>query len=288
MEFNVTLSDPARVTPCFDDVMSMVGHTLRDLGHTTVDLGGVDPRRTNIVFGYYIAPEAFSRPCIVYQLEPVSDATVASGMVPVDLLREHTVWDYSRRNIEQLRRFGVEAHHVPPGFHPGLRRIAPANTFIDVLFYGKQTPRRDRVVDRLRQAGLGVLNVQGSYGPRLDAVIARSKVVLCMHSHGWMRVLESVRVTYLMANRKAVVAEINPGDDADGLADGLLGVGYDDLVDACIALVRDDAARAELEEAGFRTISARPFHETLAEVLPLATPFAAPGSRWGTAPRMVG
>lgn len=269
MEFNVTLSDPALATPCFDDAMSTLEHTLRDLGHDAVNIGGFDRRRANIVFGYYLAPAACDRRCIVYQLEPVSDNMVEAGMVPVDLLREHMVWDYNRRNIEQLRRFGVEAQYVPPGFHPSMQRVdSSPDTDIDVLFYGKQTPRRTHVLDRLRQAGLRVAFVDGIYGTLLDPIIARSKVVLCLHSHEWMRVLESVRASFLMANRKAVVAEVNPGDDADGLTSGLLGVDYDGLVDACIALVRDDRARAEFEEAGFRTITARPYTDILASILP--------------------
>ncbi|WP_067900461.1 hypothetical protein [Nocardia vaccinii] len=276
MEFNVTLSDPALVTPCFDDLMAVLGHTLRDLGHAVVDLGGFDPRRINIVFGYYLAPQAFSEPCIVYQLEPVTDNMVASGMVPVDLLRRHLVWDYNRRNIEQLRRYDVTAHYVPPGFHPVQRRLLPSTeTSTDVLFYGKRTPRRARILELLREAGLRVRWVHDAYGPRLDPDIARSKVVLCLHSHEWMSVLESVRVTYLMANRKAVVAEVNPGDDADGLSDGILGVHYDGLVEACLSLVYDDLARAELEDAAFRTIAARPYLDVLARVIPRASPPAA-------------
>ncbi len=94
-----------------------------------------------------------------------------------------------------------------------------------------------------------------------------------------MRVLESARVTHLMANRKAVVAEVNPGGDSDGLNDGILGVHYDGLVEACLSLVHDDRARAELEDAAFRTIAARPYSDVLARVIPRADPPAAVPAR---------
>jgi hypothetical protein len=69
---------------------------------------------------------------------------------------------------------------------------------------------------------------------------------------------EAVRISYLLANRKAVVAEQNPSEFVDpDVADGLVAVPYDELVSACASLVADEARRRNLEDRGFVAFSAR-------------------------------
>ncbi len=59
-------------------------------------------------------------------------------------------------------------------------------------------------------------------------------------------------MSYLLANRKAVVCEAAAPSEIDAdLRDAVLGVPYDALVDACASLVRDAAAREALEHAGW-------------------------------------
>jgi hypothetical protein len=85
------------------------------------------------------------------------------------------------------------------------------------------------------------------YGAERDALIARAKVVLNLHAHdNWG--FETVRLSYLLANRKAVVCEAASPDDVDAdLRDGLLSVPYDRLVEACVALAHDEPARRRME-----------------------------------------
>jgi hypothetical protein len=268
MQFNVTLSVPEPDVTVFGDPMIAVSAALRDLGHATVNTGGQDPGSINVVFGHYVAPQRFPDTSVVYQLEPVSEHTLRIGHVQVDVLCRHIVWDYSQHNVEQLRARGVHAHYVPVGHHPRLQRVAPVlEQDIDVLFYGNGTPRRFSIMSALRRAGLHAVHVCGVYSDALDPIIARAKVVLNLHAHTEYRALESVRVGYLMSNHKAVVAEIGHSDDDDDLAAGITGVPYPQLVDACVDLVRDDAARAELEAAGFAVISRRPTADILASAL---------------------
>ncbi|WP_216897445.1 hypothetical protein [Nocardia alni] len=282
MQFNVTLASRTRTTPAFDDMMIVVGAALRDLGHSTVDTGAPDPDRIDVVFGHYIEPGRFPDRSVVYQLEPVSAHTLRTDHVRMDVLRRHVVWDYSRHNVEQLRARGVPAHYVPFGYHPRLRRVTPApEQDIDVLFYGGGTTRRIAIVSALRRAGLEAVHVSGVYGSALDPIIARAKVVLNLHAHTEYRVMESVRVGYLLSNRKAVVAEVGPSDDDDDLGGGVTAVRYPELVDACVELVRDDAARAELETAGFELISRRPMTGVLAGVLHTAAALDPLAGAWG-------
>jgi SAM-dependent methyltransferase len=109
-----------------------------------------------------------------------------------------------------------------------------------------------------------------------DELISRAKVVLNIHFYepgGF----EAVRVFYLLANRKAVVTEINPGEFLDrDLSEGVLAVPYGGLVEACKSLLGDSSRRRDLEECGFHAIAARDEAVILREALaPLSTITAA-------------
>jgi hypothetical protein len=153
------------------------------------------------------------RGTIVYNLEQIDESSSWCSPTYLRMLQSCQVWDYSAPNIASLTRLGVtvKVRHVPVGYVPELTRIAagPAED-IDVLFYGSMNERRNNVISQLRQAGLNAHTVFGMYGPARDALIARSKVVLNMHYYE-ANIFELVRVSYLLANRKAVVAECKPG-----------------------------------------------------------------------------
>jgi hypothetical protein len=231
MHFNLT-QPPHRRLPFYLDMMETIGHGLRDLGHTTVDAGGFAADRINMVFAYYTGPQAFPERSIFYQLEPVCDWRMQMGHIPIPRLCSNVVWDYSRLNIERLRHHGVAAHYVPVGHHPAMQYVPVADEEdIDVLFYGVGTPRRMEILSALRYAGLRVSHLDDVFCRDLDPAIARAKIVLNMHARDDYHALESVRVGYLLSNRKAVVAEINHDDDDDELGDGIAAVPLSQLVD---------------------------------------------------------
>jgi hypothetical protein len=202
---------------------------------------------------------------IVYNTEHFASGWINTKYLA--LLRHHEVWDYNAANAALLSaRLGRPVAHVPLGYTPELARIVPeAEQDIDVLFYGSMNERRGAVIERLRRAGLGAMYVVGVYGAKRDALIARAKIVLSMHYY-LPGCFEIVRVAYLMTNRKAVVAEINDGEEADDdLLPGLAVAPYNDLVETCCYWVHNDRARRELEEAAFRAIAGRNMTEILAQ-----------------------
>src|SRR5262249_51468327 len=128
---------------------------------------------------------------------------------------------------------------------------------IDVLFYGGLEERRVRILDALRRAGLKVEGLQGVYGKDRDRYIARAKVALNIHVLP-TRIFEIVRVSYLLANGKAVVSEWSPETEIEpDLTSAMVLVPYDQLVDACVSLVRDEERRRRFEQRGFAVMSAR-------------------------------
>jgi len=138
---------------------------------------------------------------------------------------------------------------------------------IDVLFYGSFNERRSAVLDGLRARGLRVEAVFGVFGADLDALIARAKVIINIHFYENGHI-EIIRLFDLFANSCAVVSESNLGEPIDAdLANALVLVPYDQLVDATEALVRDADRRSRVAAAGFRAFTQRTPKEMLSQLL---------------------
>lgn len=249
-------------------------HGLRRLG---LDVQFTDsfsgPARAIIIGGHLLgaaAVQTLPPDAVVYNSEQIGPDSPWIGRPYMQILRTREVWDYSAENARRLIDLGAASvRHVPIGYVPELSRIAPAREDIDVLFYGSINPRRQLILDELRRRGLNVAGIFGTYGEERDRVIARAKIVLNVHFYE-TKVFEIVRASYLFTNFKAVVAECG-GDtcvEAD-IRGAFRGVPYAELVDACVALVRDDSARRALAARGHETFAARPAEDFLAAALGL-------------------
>lgn len=260
----------------FAEVLEAVVCGLRALGADVTEAVNqlVVPGPQPIIFGANLLGDAtvdvLPPGTVIYNLEQIDESSSWCSPAYLRLLQSCQVWDYSARNIASLARLGLTAkvRHVPVGYVPELTRIPPAPVEdIDVLFYGSMNDRRNNVISRLREAGLNAHAVFGVYGAARDDLIARSKVVLNMHYYE-ANIFELVRVSYLLANRKAVVAECNPGTEIDpDIVDAVQLAPYEGLVSACAQLVADDQARIALSERGFSRMVARDQRAYLAAAL---------------------
>jgi hypothetical protein len=247
----------------FVELAETLHAALAALGHDSVlTTEGKLPGRRHIVLGTNLLP-AYPLPlapdAILYNLEQVQLGSSWFRPELLDLFRRYTLWDYSRRNVAALAALDVPvARVVPIGYVPELTRIEHAvDPDIDVLFFGSLNPRRIAIIDRLRAAGLRAEAVFGVYGKQRDDLIARAKVVLNVHFYE-AKVLEMVRLSYLLANRCCVLSEASsdPEED-DALAAGVAFVGYDDLVARARELVADAPLRDRIAARGFELIRAR-------------------------------
>jgi hypothetical protein len=247
----------------FVELAETLHAALTALGHDSVlTTEGKLPGRRHIVLGTNLLP-AYPLPlapdAILYNLEQVQLGSSWFRPELLDLFRRYTLWDYSRRNVAALAALDVPvARVVPIGYVPELTRIEHAvDPDIDVLFFGSLNPRRIAIIDRLRAAGLRAEAVFGVYGKQRDDLIARAKVVLNVHFYE-AKVLEMVRLSYLLANRCCVLSEASsdPEED-DALAAGVAFVGYDDLVARARELVADAPLRDRIAARGFELIRAR-------------------------------
>lgn len=269
------------------------GETFRELAETLsfglqalgipsrILVNGFEPGCGHVVLGWHLLdPEpALHLPsdCILYNLEQFDDRNRELLQRFLVFAERFQVWDYSQRNIEILRKAGLQApvRHVPIGFVPQLQRIGKApEQDIDVLFYGSLNERRRKILQELEQEGLRVHAAFGVYGAERDALISRAKVVLNLHFYE-TSIFEMVRVSYLLANRKAVVAECHSLTEVeDDMRVAAVLVPYGHLVAACVQLVNAPLRREAVETRAFETISRREEPRYLAEALKGEAPAA--------------
>ena len=208
--------------------------------------------------------------CIVYNTEQIESGSSFDSSGYRGLLRRYVVWDYSARNVERLAPLlgHRRVYHVPVGYVPELTRIERREPQdIDVLFYGSLNERRQRVIAALEAAGARVHCAFGVNGAERDGLIARSRLVLNMHYFP-TNISEIIRVSYLLANRTAVVSERAPGTEiVPELSDAMAFATYERIVETCMSLLRDDPARRALAERAFDRFGRLDYRDELARAM---------------------
>ena len=260
----------------YKEVIDTVQWGLQEMGHgASYGLNTLSPTATNIIFGAQVMDMATLRSLagdtIVYNFEQIKDANPQHIKPEVlEIAKRFEVWEYSAANLDAWATLGAkDVQVVPVGYAPVLQRIAkPAEQDIDVLIYG--TPGNDRLgaFHQLAYAGLTVVFVCGLYGKARDDLIGRAKMVLNINLYEISKIFEVVRVSYLMANRKAVVADVDAQTVIDADIRAAIRVAAPaELVDACRALAANTAQREALEEAALAAIEKRDIREILRTAL---------------------
>ena len=247
------------------------------------------PFSRNIIFGVQQVKfteqilSVFPSNSIIYNTEQISDDPLNVEFTShlFKFIQNYETWDYSQKNIDKLLSLGVTStlKYVPVGYVPELTRIPKSTTEdIDVLFYGSTSPRRTFILDSLQKSGVVVHRAFNVYGAERDALISRAKIVLNIHYYS-TSIFESVRISYLLSNRKTVVSEFNPNGEVDErLRDGVELALYENLVDACLSLLRDEPRRRALAQRGFDCISSHPEQVLLRDVLGFPSHPSIPGT----------
>jgi len=253
----------------YKEVIETVGWGLEQLGQrATYAINESAADATNIVFGAQVMPVAalgeLPRGTIIYNFEQLRDVAVErirSEIRYYARVPHFIIWDYSAANLPSWRALErPDVKIVPVGYAPILSRIPKAATQdIDVLLYGLSGERRLQTFHGLSRLGLSTLFVSGLYGAARDELISRAKVVLNINLYAQMRIFEIVRVSYLLANRKAVVADRDANTSIEDDVQSAVGFASSlkELLDLCAKLVNDQSERSALEERGFACISRR-------------------------------
>jgi hypothetical protein len=260
----------------YREIIESVQWGLEQLGHdVTYSLNAYHPSSTNIVFGAQMLPfevlKQLRRDTIVYNFE--QGRGLESSEVRPEVLfiaQNFAIWDYSPANTHMWKSLGNDsAKLVPVGYAPVLSRIPKAqDQDIEILFYGTPGPKRLNAFHQLSHEGYRVLFASGFYGIARDALIARARLVLNINLMDRSRIFEVVRVSYLLANRKAVVALLDPDTAIEkDLTQCVWSTNAADLVATCERLLSNDSERTELEERGFNIFARRDIKKILDEAL---------------------
>jgi hypothetical protein len=238
----------------------------------------------------------------VFNFEQLVGTTVLAGPDYRRWLRDRLVLDYHSSNVELLRRENgpqQQAFEVPmvPTASLALPLPEPDEKSVDVQFFGTPSPRREAVLEGLRAAGLSVEMVAGAYAQELAPAVLRARLVLHVHFYE-SALFPVVRFLQPVARGIPIVCEASVFSGlTDWSGSGVLFAPYEQLVAACVALLRspqEQRERGERARAFARTIDfATPFHSAArawqdrlapaAPPVPVAPPAPATAQR-GAAP----
>ena len=263
MEANLTLL----VHPAMSEILGSLTRMLVDGAREL----GIDVTLTNSL------PRGFAGRALVlgancFRMEELAGLTADSVVFNVEnttsvfmtgdylhILRKFRVWDFDAKNAADLSRIiGKPVFHMKVFFVNRLARIfGTVDQDIDVLFYGTINDRRRTIIDQLAARDLRVEAADGVYGPPLDKLIARAKVVINIHYYINGRV-EIIRLMDLLAHGKAIVTEVNAGEALDtDLMGGVAAAPYESLVQTALSLVRDMDRRTRTAQTGERAFRRR-------------------------------
>lgn len=233
---------------CFREVGMLILSALKSNGYPCdFALNQLDPEGINIILGYHLMtfePGLKKFRYIPYQLEQLhsQEYPFTDNMKRI-LQHAYQVWDYSEKNQEFLKKQGIDARLLIPGYHPNLRLVPKSSTRdIDILFYGSVGERRKAILDQLaKKFKLQILF--GVYGEGRDKFISRSRLVLNFH-HYSQQIFEAVRVSYLLNNRCFVLSENSVNYPYKGV--DLPMCAYEELVDECHRFLKNESLMEEI------------------------------------------
>jgi hypothetical protein len=266
-------------TAAFDEVALALHHGFEALGiHAPLVTRIEDVQGTPVVVGVNLigrfvdtlkVADQLPEDAILFNLEQIDRNSPWMTDAYLELLKRFRVWDYSPYNVVRLQGMGIVVEGVCGiGHVKELERIDQSvEEDIDVLFYGGLNDRRVAILDALRTRGLNVVVAANCYGEARDQLVARAKVVLNIHFYE-AKVLEMVRISYLLANGQCVVSETGVDREEEAIfQDAIAFRPYAELVDACVDLVQDAPQRERIAAQAKSLFSSMKQSDFLAERL---------------------
>jgi hypothetical protein len=236
---------------------------LIDLGHTcSVKEDEVAIGSINIVIGAVVWRAKHrslgflkSAPYVLYQFEQLftdKGITIDVPEYAVVLNAANQILEYSPSNVDYLNNMGLsnKTIYCPPSFHRSLEQFRPSlNPQIDVLLVGSRSERRQRIMDQLRAKGIVAVEAFGIYGDELINCMKNAKIVLNVHFADGINALETMRISYALANRCFAISEVG---DHNPYGEGIVYSDYDSLVETCLDYLGPSAdKRASIAAEGY-------------------------------------
>jgi tetratricopeptide (TPR) repeat protein len=210
------------------------------------------------------------KPYIVYQLEQLHSKKGLLQEWPeyYHLLKNATaIWDYSPSGVRFLKDKGFNnVYYVPPSFHRSMESFGPRqHQDIDVLFYGSPHDRRHLIMSTLHNLGVKIDYLTTSFGDERNTYIARAKIILNIHAWDNLDALETVRLSFILANRGFIISEEG---DHNPYGDGVVFSPYDQLVNICLRYLQEPRqVRDEIAQKGYLALRKQEMANILSSVL---------------------
>ena len=129
------------------------------------------------------------------------------------------VWDFSPKNVEKI---GEKGYFMPlSGDYVTSAQVFNIIRPQDIIFVGLLNPRRQSIIDKIREAGLSI-NVFGNYnvwGENLNKILNNAKIALNIHFYE-EAALESERITQSLSHGCCIVSETSYDTKLDELFEG--------------------------------------------------------------------
>jgi hypothetical protein len=260
----------------FHEIEAAMFFTLQRMGYeVTNSVNEFKTNARNIVFGMHHCPvdvvrHDIPKDTIIYSLEQMRDQPECIRWCRK--YRGLEVWDYSMRNVDVLRKAGVESiKHCKIGYVPELsyfERNRPEERDIDILAYMSPSQRRLNIMNQFSEdKNINFVAVQSTYGDERDKLIKRAKLVINLHNHD-NEIFEMVRVSHLIQNKVPVISERNLTTDFPDYMEGTVNTApYEDFVTKTYELLKDTKKLDEHAEQGLEIFKKSQMENFLKEVL---------------------
>ena len=238
----------------------------------------IDNSCTNIVFGWEVALQLIQHGLmgelpagtILYNFEQYSVLPLKGRTLFEQVAGKYQIWDYSIGNIARWNELGPKyvPYYARVSFAPSLMKIPHLeNEDIDIAYIGSLGPKRS---EKLSSCGgtshrNSVISLTNMWGEQRDEFISRSKILLNISEEKpHLKIFEIVRVSYYLANKKAVVCEQVPGlEIEDDMLNVLKFETAGGIGSVCDELVHDSEKRNAYAEACFETFRHRDVRDVI-------------------------
>ncbi len=233
---------------------------------------------TNIVFGWEVAIQLVQRGLlgelpegtILYNFEQYSTQSLKGREAYEQIAEKFQIWDYCIGNIARWKELNpkYEPYYAKVSFAPSLMKIPPAeNEDIDITYIGSLGPRRSEKMITCGQTANrnSVVSLSNMWGELRDEFISRSKVLINISEEKQnMKVFEIVRVSYYLANKKAVVCEFLPDMEIeDDMLQVLKFEPAENIGSVCDDLVQNVGIRKNYAEECFERFRERDVRDVI-------------------------
>jgi hypothetical protein len=220
--FNVTLIQPPAFVHslALKEAAEYIHATLSSCGYrSTRTLNTVSQDAFNILFcAHLLNGEQIQKippDSIIFNSEQLEDDNERRFYSAVyrDLLDRIYVWDYSHHNLSLLSH---DNKSIIPFLHcEALKRSnIRRERGLSLLFYGRITPRRQRILQELQRNGIPVQVMFGIYEYDRDVEMLRARAILNLHKNDETRAFEPIRCFYPLINDVPVISESAADDPA--------------------------------------------------------------------------